>query len=382
MRAHAPETLLLWAAALGRPLPSAPVDRERLSRAATTHRLWGALGRHEPALGAAIGPDLAAEFAARAGVQRRSLLARNLLALRQARDLALALADAGVPAVALKGLDLAFRSYPDPAARAFDDLDLLIRPSDASAAEKVLKQSGYHRVQRPERPITQALGGEAAFEAVAGAEPPALRVELHWRLHQYARYEPVLRVDVEALVADARPWPEAEPLQVLAPVDRALYLALHGGLVHGWKILPWIADLELALAELSASEAAALRHSAAAWGVAGALATGRALAGGLSGREPGRAPWCGPRLAAHLARRSVEAGTSTWRPLAGLLQLDTPAAAVTAAARAIFPPAEWRSARGIANLPRVLKNIFSCFRDSFTSSRRSTSRSGSSSRSA
>ncbi len=52
-------------------------------------------------------------------------------------------AHAGIPVIALKGLELAETVSPNPALRPMEDLDLLVRPGDIAAAARVLTEAGY-----------------------------------------------------------------------------------------------------------------------------------------------------------------------------------------------------------------------------------------------
>ncbi|MFH1263743.1 MAG: nucleotidyltransferase family protein [Pseudomonadota bacterium] len=91
----------------------------------------------------------------------------------------------GIWVTTLKGVMLARGAYPKPGQRAFRDLDLLVRPSDVSAATGLLEKSGFERV-KPRGPLARAVAvtGDPIAAVVAGIdaigyEQGDLFLELH-----------------------------------------------------------------------------------------------------------------------------------------------------------------------------------------------------------
>ena len=90
------------------------------------------------------------------------------------------LRDAGVPSLAFKGAALLLDgTYREPAERAFEDVDLLVRPDDAEAAVDALIRHGF----RPWTPWNASRAGwMSAFTLDDAETPPGLpaTVDLHW----------------------------------------------------------------------------------------------------------------------------------------------------------------------------------------------------------
>ena len=134
----------------------------------------------------------------------------------------------GFAPIALKGLSLAFRHYPDPALRPLRDLDLLLRPDAAVAANLVLLDD----------PGFKQRGGVASYGLEYGHQLPEIEhiesglvIELHHRINARGwNQEPQL---VERLHANAEVL-ELLGRQVLVPSrhDNALHLIEHATLHH------------------------------------------------------------------------------------------------------------------------------------------------------
>lgn len=78
--------------------------------------------------------------------QAREVLAANLWWRKLYEDLRRVLAGAGIPVLPLKGVDLAFATYPDPSCRPMSDVDLLVSPDDYRGAVEVLRAEGFRPV--------------------------------------------------------------------------------------------------------------------------------------------------------------------------------------------------------------------------------------------
>ena len=134
----------------------------------------------------------------------------------------------GFAPIALKGLSLAFRYYPDPGLRPLRDLDLLLRPEDAVAVNLVLLND----------PGFKQRGGVASYGLEYGHQLPEIEhiesglvIELHHRINARGwKQEPQL---VERLFANAEVL-ELLGRQVLVPSrhDNVLHLIEHATLHH------------------------------------------------------------------------------------------------------------------------------------------------------
>lgn len=81
----------------------------------------------------------------------REVLAANLAWRKLYEELRDILAAAGIRALPIKGVDLAFNVYPSPACRPMTDVDVLVSPDDYQAAEKVLEREGFVSFPRAAR---------------------------------------------------------------------------------------------------------------------------------------------------------------------------------------------------------------------------------------
>lgn len=111
--------------------------------------------------------------------------ARTLLFLRRQaalwdieRDGVMArLAEAGIPAVLLKGAALRLTGYHDPAERPFGDIDVLVARDDLDAAVRSLTSLGYSGQSES---LSQ-LYLEHHHHLILN-KPPGFKVEMHWAL--------------------------------------------------------------------------------------------------------------------------------------------------------------------------------------------------------
>jgi hypothetical protein len=141
------------------------------------------------------------------------------LAAAQAVD---ALAEAGVPAVALKGPSVAMWLYPD-GSRGYNDVDLLVPLGSLPAARRVLEGLGYTCNYSP-----LGSGGTVPSHVDHHAEywhrGPA-KIDLHWRIPgttvDAERGWEVLARHVERMRIGSRELP------VLSEPARALHVILH-----------------------------------------------------------------------------------------------------------------------------------------------------------
>jgi hypothetical protein len=146
-----------------------------------------------------------------------------------------------IPTVPFKGPVLAISTYGNLACRQFDDLDILIHPSDVCKAKELLVSRGYqpdHRLQ---------LSWEAHFTRAVDK----ITVDLHWgitpELSDKKAYDPSFPLDLKRVWKRLRPIVIAEmSTQSFAPEDFLLircqdatkeYIRQH------WPRLRWICDV-------------------------------------------------------------------------------------------------------------------------------------------
>ena len=165
----------------------------------------------------AIPPGVQAELRA---VQEETTH-RNMRRLRDFAAAATALQARGIPAIALKGMQLAPLVYRSLAARAMRDLDLLVPATSLTEAAEAMRELGY----APAQPYRVSSGAVPYFMHHV---PPFVRhglstIEVHWHITP-----PPSSVAIEEL------WQRAVPARiagvdthVLSTEDLLLHLAVH-----------------------------------------------------------------------------------------------------------------------------------------------------------
>ncbi len=83
--------------------------------------------------------------------EARAALAFNLLHRKKFEDVRRKLSRAGIPALPIKGVDVAFASFPHPSCRPLSDVDVLVSPDNYLAAQEVLRQEGFVPLRRDPR---------------------------------------------------------------------------------------------------------------------------------------------------------------------------------------------------------------------------------------
>jgi len=163
--------------------------------------------------------------------RRQSYLALNIVKRAEAEEELAALAGAGIQAVVLKGLDLAWRVYPDPGLRPYTDVDLLIAPECLDRAEAVMLAAGYH----PTPETAELRSKRAKWMDYQYVHPESeVMIEIHVELLHPGRFT----LDHPAILARSEGG-------FLAPADRFLHLALHLAKHTYFDRLLWVYDLVL-----------------------------------------------------------------------------------------------------------------------------------------
>lgn len=101
---------------------------------------------------------------------------KNEVARRSLAAVVGVLAEAGLPAVALKGAALLARHYQDPGARMMNDVDVLVRDGDALVALEALQAAGW----TPEDPVP-ARRHLPFVHALPLTHPDHVEADVHWR---------------------------------------------------------------------------------------------------------------------------------------------------------------------------------------------------------
>jgi hypothetical protein len=212
------------------------VDWDALVGLAEREGVAALLHDHLARLG--LTPSLPGPARARLHAIARGIWAINATLVAHWAEATTALRRAGIDTITLKGIMLAQTVYREVGLRPMADIDLLVRSADPARALEVLRACGYEtRGDASER-----LAAPRGFaELVRGGT----RIDLHWHLARYLRFEGVVRVDHDAIWRRARPLaaPAGRSL-ALCPEDLVLHLILHLTLGSEFARVLWYADID------------------------------------------------------------------------------------------------------------------------------------------
>jgi len=181
------------------------------------------------------------EFRQRVQQAYRISTIRMALMYRNIGKVLAQLAESGVDYMVVKGPALAYTVYPDPALRAFNDLDLLVREQDWSAMHRLLVQMEFKpeedQPQPPPKLVPQAVLYELKYRH---PETRWLLVEVHYDDLLNAGlasrdvagfWQRAIRVDVEGV-----------PVKALSLEDQLIHLCAHAH-YHGYTRLNCFSDM-------------------------------------------------------------------------------------------------------------------------------------------
>lgn len=257
-----------------------PAEAQQLIDLLQRQRLapWVAYQLEQAGLLAPLPGQLRAVLVGAAARAKRHAAGKRLALLHTVR----CLRSGGIPAVALKGAQLAWQIYPQPWLRPMRDLDLLLPEEQIGPAFALLEQEGFRgqgrRVLRPEDPMNWRVNDFSLWH------PGGDFIELHRRL--WFRPGDGLRGDFSL---DPKFWMRQSPYRLPADADgvtylHPTYLSLHC-LVHhllraNMTMGPQgLVDLQL-LAAGGHLEQPGLTKAAAGLGCPGLLPTARAILAG------------------------------------------------------------------------------------------------------
>lgn len=215
------------------------------------HVLWSRAGRL---------PELPPGWAAGLAAAHHRTAVDSLAALAEFRAAGRILRDGTIPFILLKGAAYLLDLYDDPGARALTDVDLVVRPTDAGRAGRLLARAGYAGRVGPQYPE------DRRFEMVLPGDGRCA-FEIHWRLGAPFRFT----VDQESLWSGARPATlEGVPCQVLGREHTLLYHVAHLADHYFGPSLKWLIDLREMLRRFAPDETR-LAAAAGAWRIRTAL---------------------------------------------------------------------------------------------------------------
>ncbi len=217
------------------------------------------------------------------------------------------LASAGITATVLKGVPLSYAAYGDVSLREVGDIDLLIDPSHAMAADALLRQSGLVR-QEPAALLTPRR--EAYYtkyfkdftydprDAADGFEGSGFEIDLHWRLVRDAKMAQGLLPRNNSVEHRQSLVIGSLQIEVLTRERSLLYLAVHGA-TEGWARWKSLADIATLWAQSAEDERRDAWAAAQASECVEFLASALALAEEWMGPLPAFAPTSGASNASH-----------------------------------------------------------------------------------
>ncbi|HNS02991.1 MAG TPA: nucleotidyltransferase family protein [Anaerolineae bacterium] len=154
----------------------------------------------------------------------------------------LALQQAGVDFIWLKGAALAYAVYANPACRLRGDLDLWIQPEQLPLAAAVLADLGFRLASKEDRPdaLVLLVGGE---QQLVGDGTILELIELQWPVLRGEWVRHTTAIDHQAI------WQRRAAIALgehgfptLTPEDTLLHLAQHQAISHQFSA-PWLRNL-------------------------------------------------------------------------------------------------------------------------------------------
>jgi hypothetical protein len=218
------------------------LDWNHFLRLAAHHRVMPLIANNaaKQAQSFQIPPAVTAELRARASAN--ALEAFRSLA--ETRRLLSPLASAGVAATVIKGVPLSLQAFGDVATRDVGDIDLLIRPEEAEAADAVLQSHGFVRQEPAGKLTPRRRASYAAHFKDYTYEPKDMQseggfeVDLHWRFFRTPKMPGNTLGHGERTPVSAG----AQKFTTLAPEIHLLYLSVQGAL-DGWTRFKAVADV-------------------------------------------------------------------------------------------------------------------------------------------
>ena len=183
----------------------------------------------------------------------------NQLTFRTAAGVIGRFREAGIETLALKGVALSLLHYRDAGLRPMDDVDLLVRPSQAAEALAILERDGW-------QPLEKVPSHLEVKHAHPFMDDGGRRIDLHWNALWEAAPDDDLWGGCGAAQVQGR------PTLALDPTDQLLHVCVHGVQWDPTPSIRWVAHA-----------VTVLRTSSIDWERLVARARARRLTLGLSG---------------------------------------------------------------------------------------------------
>lgn len=160
----------------------------------------------------------------------------NQRLFRVAKQILLCFAEAGIPAMPLKGLAVTLLYYRDFRLRAMNDLDILVAPAAASDAARLLTGMGWSSTSEA---LLKSEGYMRTRNAISFTNAQHFEIDLHWHVSQ----------DHCKPDADDVLWRHSQPLaagdfetRALSDTDNLFHACIHGGVPNDLPPIRWIVD--------------------------------------------------------------------------------------------------------------------------------------------
>jgi len=341
---HEPAAIAAWGLPSAHRFPTRPLTDDAFTD--LFHRCE--MGRALGLLGLAVGGGFPATETQRAQVatQWDAWLAHAVRVERLTLDVLATLDATQIGAIVLKGVALAHASYPDPSARVFGDVDLLVEPGRLhEAGETLVATCAGSRAEPEVRPGYDDRFGREVLVRVRTMEVDLHRTFVNGAFGMWVDRDALFR-DPDHVVIGGRPVP------ILGPADRLLHAAYAATLSDWPPKLVAYRDLAQVVIHDDPDPDAVLTR-AAAWHAEAVLAaallgTWRALR--LTDR-PAILEWADRYRATRRDRVLMAASRGPARgytsQLTSLVAIPGLAARAAFARAVLWPSREYREARGL-----------------------------------
>jgi hypothetical protein len=164
---------------------------------------------------------------------------RNRLLFHRASKAICALQDAGIGVMVLKGAALTIEYYQDYSLRPMDDVDLLVRYTDARAAIEVLCRQGWKALEQWNEQKDFSEQTRRYDHAMHLVHPSGQDLDLHWNLTPFCLGPDA---DRDFWEASKKTTFDGQVVRVLDPADQLFHICVHGVAWERLAPIRWIPD--------------------------------------------------------------------------------------------------------------------------------------------
>ena len=161
---------------------------------------------------------------------------KNQLLLQVAQQVLLLFAEAGIPAMPLKGIALTPLYYGDFGLRPMEDLDILVPTASAAAAARLLNGKGWKSVFEAQ---LQSAGFMRTRNAASFLNADGLDIDLHWHVSPECckpNADDVFWCHSQCVTLNG------VETRTLSDTDHLFHACIHGGAPNDFGAIRWIVD--------------------------------------------------------------------------------------------------------------------------------------------